>query len=142
MISDSKQQVFKSYYGFLCVRHLLHIVCMTILLETATLGTFVESLAQDISWNEFARATSNEALQRGFQSMPHQLAHDYFETIFKRPTFDFGTSSTETNIVFLVRVLWEDRGSFFTLCSRGLLPGCTMLLLTAWKLMCNDPDGW
>ncbi|KAG9080561.1 hypothetical protein FS749_007964 [Ceratobasidium sp. UAMH 11750] len=46
---------------------------------------------------------------------------------------------TETDARFLITKLWMDRQSLFTLCSNGLLPGCALLLLAAWKWLPTEP---
>ncbi|KAG9077758.1 hypothetical protein FRC06_008724 [Ceratobasidium sp. 370] len=51
-----------------------------------------------------------------------------------------GQSLGEVDALGLARLIWEDRGSFSTLSSRGLLPGCTLLLLAALKQLSTHSD--
>ncbi|KAG8775636.1 hypothetical protein FRC12_001351 [Ceratobasidium sp. 428] len=48
--------------------------------------------------------------------------------------------SGDPDVTMLARALWEDRDSFITLCIRGLLPGCALLLFACFQILHSDKD--
>ncbi|KAG9088799.1 hypothetical protein FRC07_012471, partial [Ceratobasidium sp. 392] len=53
----------------------------------------------------------------------------------RNSSFTRDSKGVEMDSAALVSVLWESRDKFFVLCSRGLLPGCSLLLLTMFTLL-------
>ncbi|KAF8681640.1 hypothetical protein RHS04_03700 [Rhizoctonia solani] len=43
--------VFNNYFGFLCIRHLIRMVCIGVLSETSSLDKFLRALEPSLSWN-------------------------------------------------------------------------------------------
>ncbi|KAG9091546.1 hypothetical protein FS749_016460 [Ceratobasidium sp. UAMH 11750] len=135
MVVSRSTNVFKNYYGFLCVRNLVHINCLTILRETNTLGRVIGSLRPNASWNDMSQALAFVALDRATGATRDVTSLENFSGMFTRPGFAFDHTTGEANMSMLARMLWEGRDSFLTLCSLGLLPGCALLLLAVLKLL-------
>ncbi|KAG8719364.1 hypothetical protein FRC08_003030 [Ceratobasidium sp. 394] len=130
-------KVFKYYYGFLCIRHLLHIICLAVLEQTHTPDTFLESLRQGTIWSDISiKATALESLKRMGQATKNAASFDIFcrKFIVSGPTKDFNASGAS----LIASLLWQDRDSFLALCSQGLLPGCALLLLVSLKLLSTN----
>ncbi|KAG8772726.1 hypothetical protein FRC12_002923 [Ceratobasidium sp. 428] len=126
--------VFKNYYGFLCVRYLLHTVCLAAL--GPTVDVFVRSLPQNASWSDVSSRVAAEALKRAAQVTKNASSFEDYYGIFRGSRFlDFlkDSDAGETYSFFLTGLLWSDRGSFLRLCQKGLLPGSAILLMIALK---------
>ncbi|KAG8700223.1 hypothetical protein FRC08_004829, partial [Ceratobasidium sp. 394] len=134
--------VFSHYYGFLCVRYTLHIICLNILAETKTLDGLLGSLDSDISCDKLTWATAVEASEVVRRASTTTESLEEFYRIFSRPSFSsflLDTNANITDVSLLSRALWEDRGSFFMLCTRGYLPGSALLLLAMFKSLPTRP---
>ncbi|KAG8679476.1 hypothetical protein FRC09_018944, partial [Ceratobasidium sp. 395] len=66
-LSISRQKILKYYYGFLCVRHLLHLLCLSILEEAGVLNGYLESLGLELGYNELTHAVARKVLKTVFQ---------------------------------------------------------------------------
>ncbi|KAG8720845.1 hypothetical protein FRC08_017886 [Ceratobasidium sp. 394] len=98
------------------------------------LDEILGSLPPSVDWNEFSDSIADAASGLTADTtttadLPHILNQIFSETYF----FEFQGMDNRSDVEFLIVELWMDRQSFFTLCSRGLLPGCALLLLAAWK---------
>ncbi|KAG9103139.1 hypothetical protein FRC07_010078, partial [Ceratobasidium sp. 392] len=129
--------VFKSYYGFLCVRYLVHATCLAILGTVHyDMGAFIGSLPQNASWSDSSTRVAAEALKQAAQATQTAASlEDYHRVLEGSQFFDlFGDQPTEdSHRAFIIMMLWKDRGSFLRLYQRGLLPGCTLLFMIALK---------
>jgi hypothetical protein len=136
-------QILKHYYGFLCIRQILHIVCIAILQEMDALDALLGCLDHEAGSKKFTHVTAYITLRLlvDVTSKPG-LTRDMFTSIFEgRALFPSVGGVTNEDILLLVRLLWEDRGSFFTLCIRGLLPGCTVFLYTIFHSLMVYTEG-
>ncbi|KAG9093835.1 hypothetical protein FRC07_011407 [Ceratobasidium sp. 392] len=87
-----------------------------------------------------SRAVASEALHNSGEAMTDTNSlYDLYKAIL-HPSFVTPKVETETDSSFLVRVLWDDRASFLKLCINGLLPGCSLLLLTISALLTTTPE--
>ncbi|KAG9087477.1 hypothetical protein FS749_002894 [Ceratobasidium sp. UAMH 11750] len=128
-LSDSKEQVFRYYYGFLCVRHLLYTTCFTIVEKMHSTDRVLGSLHPDASWSDWCQAMTIEALDIVAEVMTDiDLFEEFCKLFTQSRTFISDSSGSETKTPLLISALWDHRESFLTLCSHGLLPGCTLLL--------------
>ncbi|KAG8727350.1 hypothetical protein FRC12_022560 [Ceratobasidium sp. 428] len=130
-LSISRQKILKYYYGFLCVRHLLHLLCLSILEEAGVLNGYLESLGLELGYNELTHAVARKVLKTVFQE---KKGFGLEEVAWA--SSDHSSSSddlpAETDLTLLISLLWDDRGSFLTLCANQSLPGCSTLLFTAF----------
>ncbi|KAG9088349.1 hypothetical protein FRC06_002080 [Ceratobasidium sp. 370] len=123
-----------SYYGFLCVRQILHLTCLAIISNphptnhfyrtldtTESYKTQTETLARRVMW-EVGEGATGEWVAGTILQMAVRLAQIS------------GESGGSTDFPLVIRKLWEDRDSFLTLCARGMLPGCPLLLFAVYTL--------
>ncbi|KAG9087358.1 hypothetical protein FS749_002968, partial [Ceratobasidium sp. UAMH 11750] len=139
MMTVNCRKLFKHYYGFLCFRHLLHTICLVSLNETQTPATLLKSLNQGASWNDLCKLVAFEALNKGEKAAGDAASFQQFCGFFAGSRF-LGDLHPGVFAAAILIPLWEDRDSFLTLCLRGLLPGCSLLLLIVLKLLPLHPD--
>lgn len=113
-------------------------ISIGILLETNTLDNLLRSLDKSLNWKQVNRAISDEAMRQVSSITQAQLGFRtcaVFEPVFGQstPLKSVGRING-TDIMFIVNLLWDDRVSFLSLCSCGLLPGCTILLFTIYQI--------
>ncbi|KAG9078416.1 hypothetical protein FS749_009556 [Ceratobasidium sp. UAMH 11750] len=133
-----KDKIFRHYYGFLLVRFLVHVVCDIFLSQTNSLGKLVGSLPQNTNWAGLSQAMAFGALDRaGDMATTADSLVDYCNALINLISDE---SLGEVDALGLVRLLWEDRGSFMALSSHGLLPGSTLVLLAALKQLATHSD--
>ncbi|KAG8718601.1 hypothetical protein FRC08_004845 [Ceratobasidium sp. 394] len=139
-ITRSGLKIFERYYGFLCVRHLLQITCLTVLREMSGQDDFPGSSQHGNSWNELARIATLKALQLAGEATTNSTSLEALYRVFTSRNFELDNSTIEADSSFLVRVLWLNRAYFLKLCAGGLLPGCSLLLLALLKLFPVTPE--
>ncbi|KAG8699185.1 hypothetical protein FRC08_005456 [Ceratobasidium sp. 394] len=132
-IVNGHSSVFKNYYGFLCVRYLIHITCLAVLKGTNTLDQLLGSLRKNASWSEMSQALSFAALDRFAEASRGTESLEEFYRILTYPSLVLDDLLGKANVSILAYLLWESRDMFLVLCSRGLLPGCALLLLMVSK---------
>ncbi|KAG8720847.1 hypothetical protein FRC08_017888, partial [Ceratobasidium sp. 394] len=125
--------IFKHYWGFLCVRYILHTTCLTLLEEVGMLDEILGLLPPSEDWNEFSDSIAEAASGLTADTVTTAALPRILNQIFSETSFSKFQGRVETDAGFLIRQLWMDRESFFALCSDGLLPGCALLFLAAWK---------
>ncbi|KAG8699184.1 hypothetical protein FRC08_005455 [Ceratobasidium sp. 394] len=87
-----------------------------------------------MGWEEMAHELAAEAMERaGRVTTDMKLLERLYLVIWGSKRF-----SGKPDIVLLTRALWEDRESFLTLCMRGLLPGCALLVFACCQLIRED----
>ncbi|KAG9097349.1 hypothetical protein FS749_006522 [Ceratobasidium sp. UAMH 11750] len=124
-------QIFKHYYGFLCVRYLVHIACLSVLREANLLDRTLRSLPRNLNWVQMSQAIAFAALNKAGNATVDPASLQEFYQIFEA----FYATEGKNDISFLVSSLWKDRDSFLEICLSSLLPGCPLLLLAALKLL-------
>ncbi|KAG8724722.1 hypothetical protein FRC09_015195 [Ceratobasidium sp. 395] len=137
-LANDVRNIFQHYYGFLCVRYLLHITCLAALGPTRhAVNKILNTLPQDASWEELCKIISIEALDKASQAMRNPTSFNEFCRVFDDNRFSGSfedDSPKELYIALTATLLWGDRDLFFTLCQRDLLPGSTLLLVVALEL--------
>ncbi|KAG9081619.1 hypothetical protein FS749_007531 [Ceratobasidium sp. UAMH 11750] len=141
LYTTNGQPIFKHYWGFLCVRYILHTTCLTLLQEVDMLDEVLGLLPPSEDWNEFSDAIAGAASGLTADTVTTTALPRILNQIFSETHFAEFEGAVETDAGFLIREFWMDRQSFFTLCSSGLLPGCALLFLalTAWKWFPTEP---
>ncbi|KAG8704071.1 hypothetical protein FRC09_003789 [Ceratobasidium sp. 395] len=132
-MAQSRRKVFDTYYGFLCIRHLMQLLCLSVLRETDDLG-FLDSLSVNVSWVTLSQAISVRALQKANDTLAldSSLAGLYKTLPFSG--FGRDDSGAERDGLFLSRILWADRATFLRLSILGLLPGLSVFLLALLRI--------
>ncbi|KAG8720846.1 hypothetical protein FRC08_017887 [Ceratobasidium sp. 394] len=133
------QPIFKHYWGFLCVRYILHTTCLTLLEEVGMLDEILGLLPPSEDWNEFSDSIADAASGLTADTVTTAALPRILNQVFSETNFSKFQGRVETDAGFLIRQLWMDRESFFALCSDGLLPGCALLFLAAWKWFPTEP---
>ncbi|KAG8719151.1 hypothetical protein FRC09_011550 [Ceratobasidium sp. 395] len=138
MLNDF-DDLFKYYYGFLCIRHLLHITCLAALGRShQAIDTLVAKLPQNACWTDISNTVAAEALDRLAQTTRNAALFDKCCNSLTRVRIDGSVvksqSLEEMYITLVAASLWKARNSFLMLCQRGLLPGSTLLLVIALRL--------
>ncbi|KAG8751834.1 hypothetical protein FRC12_012235, partial [Ceratobasidium sp. 428] len=133
-------RIFKYYYGFVCVRHLLHHLCLIFLERRSTLSRLCESIPGYASWTVVSRTVAARALDLSAAMMLNPTLHDELGKLFVGSPY-FGTDTLgKAYFSSIVELLWNDRDSFLTLCSLNLLPGCGLFLAIAFRATFFDVD--
>ncbi|CAE6491854.1 unnamed protein product [Rhizoctonia solani] len=130
--------MFEHYYGFLCVRHLIRMVCIGIIRRHGSLDTFLSKMRRDFPWNKVTALLS----EASHDIMHNSLAANNeagtlrllgFSQTTRSAFADDGGLTTE-DIEFLINVLWESRKSILPLRFKGLLPGFPVFLFLLYNL--------
>lgn len=118
-------------------------ICLDILFETKTLDDVMKSLDRNIFWKRFNETIYREATHVISPNVPPKLGSGklvFLEPVFGQPVpLAHVGGITSSDIAFILDLLWEDRVLFFDLCSRGHLPGCTILLFTIFQITLITP---
>ncbi|KAG8716492.1 hypothetical protein FRC09_015690 [Ceratobasidium sp. 395] len=123
------------YYGFLCLRYLIHFTCRAVLAESDTTESGSESQQLSKGRNNVPQATAFTALDLAGRATRDPLSFPTFCKIFTQPSFLSDSLSQELFRSLLSKELWDDRDKFLTLCLRGQLPGFSLLLLAAMAML-------
>lgn len=119
-------------------------ICVGILLETDTLQDFLSSLWQDFDWTQITHVLSWKAMtltDSAIKSETGSSAHNLFDSIFEHPRVLSSIGSIGPHeAAFLLRMIWEDRASFFMLCDDARLAGSSMLLYRFYRIIMGSPE--
>ncbi|KAG9091504.1 hypothetical protein FRC06_000541 [Ceratobasidium sp. 370] len=138
--------IFGYYYGFLCVRHLMRMVCVGTLIETSVLEDFVASLDP----KEDSLEVTHKLAERALEQMHEALTTRNFMEIIavlgclsseSHAAFPTLGGLSYDDVGFLVRTLWKDRRAIITIGDRGLLPGLGVLLFVLCEMTTVSPTG-
>ncbi|QRV95163.1 hypothetical protein RhiJN_23181 [Ceratobasidium sp. AG-Ba] len=127
-------RLFKNYYGFICVRHAIHITCLEVLHATGILEEVSIALPRSANWAEMSRDIAFAALDRAANALSIPESYRSLCRIFTKPGV-FRHPNARQEIPHALSFIWDDRDSFTLLYSRGLLPGCALLLLASLTIL-------
>ncbi|CAE6533577.1 unnamed protein product [Rhizoctonia solani] len=127
-----KGGIFEHYYGFLCIRHLIRMVCIGAMRQCKKFDKFLndtksEAPRQEVTEALAARAldsmitvlcTENAAVVENLLGILSKSGHAF--------VIDGGLSYED--VEFLIKTLWKDRKSLVPLRRCGLLPGLPAIL--------------
>ncbi|CAE6447851.1 unnamed protein product [Rhizoctonia solani] len=123
---------FENYFGFLCIRNLIRMVCIGILSENSSLEGFLKKLNPDMSRNEVTELLSSMALNVVHQAMATNSSDTITDLLgfqsFGGAAFVDNGGLRQEDARFLVHLLWKSRKSIILLKSKQLLPGLPTLL--------------
>ncbi|QRV77382.1 hypothetical protein RhiJN_05397 [Ceratobasidium sp. AG-Ba] len=137
--------IFSYYYGFLCIRHLMRMVCIGTLMQNSVLEDFLDNLDP----RDSPIRVTTELADRALDVMHHALiTRDGMEIVRT-----LGMLSNENlnafpmlgglsfkDAEFLVTTLWNGRRSIITVGDRGLLPGLGVLLFVLCEMLTHNPN--
>ncbi|CAE6430182.1 unnamed protein product [Rhizoctonia solani] len=127
-----KGGIFDYYYGFLCIRHLIRMVCIGAMRQCKRLDKFLNNIGSDAPWQEVTEdlaastlesmitvlCSENAAVVENLLGMLSRSGHAF--------VVDGGLSHED--VEFLIQTLWKDRKSLISLRVCGLLPGLPAML--------------
>ncbi|CAE6373462.1 unnamed protein product [Rhizoctonia solani] len=133
-----KGGIFDRYYGFLCVRHLIRMVCIGAMRQCKRLDRFVKGIRPEVPWQEATKAlaastlqsmtevlcSENAAIVERLLAIMSQSGHAF--------TIDGGLSHED--VEFLILMLWKDRKSLIPLRLSGLLPGLPAMIFVLCEM--------
>ncbi|CAE6468213.1 unnamed protein product [Rhizoctonia solani] len=133
-----KGDMFEHYYGFLCVRHLIRMVCIGIIQRGGSWEAFLKTIQPECPWNRVTTLIS----EASHDIMHRTLMGNKQEATLKLLGFSETTSSvfadagglTTEDIEFLIDILWESRKSVLPLRFKGLLPGFPVFLFLLYNM--------
>ncbi|KAG8722162.1 hypothetical protein FRC08_006276 [Ceratobasidium sp. 394] len=134
---SGSRYVFENYYGFLCIRHLLHITCLCVLRGTNSLDQLLESLDQNAGWGDLAQAVASKALDTATSGV---ASTEEICRIIVSSSFVTYPDGREDCYLLLITLLGPDRGRLIELYLSGMLPGFSLFLLAIWKSLPSDPE--
>ncbi|KAG8700410.1 hypothetical protein FRC09_005971 [Ceratobasidium sp. 395] len=135
--SSDTGRALRYYYGFILLRHMLFATSSAILRGRATgaLYQIIPFLHPDASWDDWARAVAFRAIDITVRTMAVPGSFDHLCMLFTQEPFISDASGKDTKADLLVTALFGSRDRFLTLCLRGLVPGCALLLLALSNLL-------
>ncbi|KAJ1303165.1 hypothetical protein OPQ81_011366 [Rhizoctonia solani] len=114
-------EIFTYYYGFLCVRHLIRMVCIGTLTQNKALDAFLKDMKPGASRNIVTKCLAERAL--GF--MTNALYTEDLSNV---------ADALGCNVRFLVDVVWKSRKAIIPLRRGGLLPGLPALVFVLCEM--------
>ncbi|QRV94982.1 MYND Zn-finger protein [Ceratobasidium sp. AG-Ba] len=131
-----KAKIFKYYYGFIFIRFFVHAACGIVLKQTNNLKNLLRSTLIHIEdWHQCSRIMAHAALDIAARDVPTSGSSNgdlYTDSVVDLVPDEY---LMDLDAPSILRVIWEDRDSFLTLCARGLLPGVAVFLIVAFKTM-------
>ncbi|KAG8699093.1 hypothetical protein FRC09_006842 [Ceratobasidium sp. 395] len=136
---NKKCPIFKHYYGFICVRHLIQGACYTLLSQSDNLDQ-LKSLPRSATWGEMSRVLAFKAMDVTVEMAQDDQLFEMLLNTLSGASSDQGQEMEESYALMILSSLWFDRNSFMILCLRGLLPGCALLLLATYRFLLKEFD--
>ncbi|KAG8718604.1 hypothetical protein FRC08_004848 [Ceratobasidium sp. 394] len=137
----NKAKVFNHHYGFLCVRQMLHLFCLTIISNPDPDNSFYKTLGHTASYRAQTEAVARRVMWEVGEGFRGEWKTPTFVQMFSRLCQIWDESGKSTDLPLVIRKLWEDRDSFLILCARGLLPGFPLLLFASYTLAPKGDKG-
>ncbi|CAE6466979.1 unnamed protein product [Rhizoctonia solani] len=127
-----KGGIFGHYYGFLCVRHLIRMVCVGAMRQCKKFDKFLNDMKSDVLWQEVTEALAASTLESMITVLcsENEAVVEHLLGIISKSGHAFvidGGLSYE-DVEFLIQTLWKDRKSIIPLRIAGLLPGLPAML--------------
>ncbi|CEL62737.1 hypothetical protein RSOLAG1IB_05094 [Rhizoctonia solani AG-1 IB] len=134
-----KGGVFDRYYGFLCVRHLIRMVCIGVMRQCKQLDKFLNIIKPEAPWQEITKALGLSTLQSMKEALCSGNATNVERLLAMMSqsgrafTIDGGISYEDAE--FLILMLWKARKSLIPLGLAGLLPGLSAMLFVLSQMI-------
>ncbi|KDN46731.1 hypothetical protein RSAG8_04111, partial [Rhizoctonia solani AG-8 WAC10335] len=133
--------ILKHYYGFICVRHLVHMISLGTVENSKKANAFLTKTPPSTPWTKASEQLSEAALELMFRA----VAAEDMVTLFSimgfvpvNPLVAFkgacDNGLTEEDAWFWIDVLWKSRKSIIFLRSKGLLHGLPVLLFVFYHI--------
>ncbi|KDN44035.1 hypothetical protein RSAG8_05767, partial [Rhizoctonia solani AG-8 WAC10335] len=141
-------RIFDHYYGFLCIRHLVRMVCIGALTKGGTFERVLNELDPNFPWVYLLGVLSDATLfyMQGLLEQHEQNGHN--STFLSEPLFLDDSAPGPDDAKFLLGLLWNDRDSIIPLRrdsiiplrAQDALPGLPALILVLSQLLGHMPS--
>ncbi|QRV95201.1 MYND Zn-finger protein [Ceratobasidium sp. AG-Ba] len=132
-------RVTRFYYGFSAVRHIVQTTCINIMREIGPADAIEKVLDFAGDWNRMANRIAQSALDLANEAWKSVRSRNKLFAIFSGPRFTESRAIGAEFATELGQMLWMDRGTILTFYTRGLLPGCPLLLLALLNQILAEP---
>ncbi|KAJ1303166.1 hypothetical protein OPQ81_011367 [Rhizoctonia solani] len=127
-----KGGIFDYYYGFLCVRHLIRMICIDAMRQCKKFDGFLNGIKPDVPWQEATEALAASTLESMITVLCSENAA-VIESLLgimstKGHAFVIDGGLSYEDVEFLIHTLWKARKSIILLRLSGLLPGLPAML--------------
>lgn len=130
------RKVFGNYYGYSCIRYLLYLMSLSLINKPQVVEALLKDLDQGAAWSDVSEVAASEALEwiaGAIKGAPWFGVHFVLSPSCFRLIQDEDASGKYASQI--ISMLWEDRSSFLALCSKGQLPGYSVLLVVTWNFL-------
>ncbi|KAG8758997.1 hypothetical protein FRC12_009869 [Ceratobasidium sp. 428] len=130
--------IFDYYYGYLCMRHIMRVICIGTLIEAGVLEDFLNDLDPKLHPVEVAGDLDSTAFDLMTQALlKGDISYIGLGLGLKPPNWDafpcVGGLSFD-DVEFLIMILWNNRRQLITLIEHGMVPGFPALLYTLCEM--------
>ncbi|CAE6445080.1 unnamed protein product [Rhizoctonia solani] len=131
-------EILSHYYGFLCLRHLIRMVCIGTLTQNKALDSFLQGMNPSASRNIVTGCLAESALQFMTDALYTQDLSNVADALGcsaktgRAFVIDGGLSFRDVR--FLVDVVWKSRKAIIPLRRNGLLPGLPALVFVLCEM--------
>ncbi|KAG8742954.1 hypothetical protein FRC12_015192 [Ceratobasidium sp. 428] len=132
--------IFKHYYGLLSVRSMVHFTCVTILKATNTLAGARKRIKPSMKLDDAFDLCASAALDEATKAVVNPSSWKHFCGIFSSAQFISDGRNRAAYVEVAIKLLSLSRESLYTLYTRGLLPGCSLMLLAISAALPKDAN--
>ncbi|CAE6436375.1 unnamed protein product [Rhizoctonia solani] len=129
--------IFERYYGFLCIRHLVRMVCIGILTKGGIFEGVLDRLNSNLPWVHLLGVLSDATL---LYMWGYLEKYDQNMVFLNGPLFLDDTALDLDDAKFLLVLLWNDRASIIPLRAQDALPGLPALILVLSQFIGHNPS--
>ncbi|QRV95203.1 hypothetical protein RhiJN_23221 [Ceratobasidium sp. AG-Ba] len=123
--------IFRDHYGVLSMRYLTHLACYAVLKEAGDVESIVNPTNSTMDWPSLSEAMASKAL---YLASKKRTWKDFRATLTS-PAFVSRGAEAGFYSGLCLEMLWTARDSLLKLCVRGVLPGCSLLVLAAIQFL-------
>ncbi|CAE6464977.1 unnamed protein product [Rhizoctonia solani] len=133
-------RIFDHYYGFLCIRHLVRMVCIGTLTQCGMFDRVLDELDHHMPWTSLLGVLSDATLMY-MQAILLKHDHENCGPAFTEgPLFLEATALDADDAKFLLGLLWKDRAPIILLRTQDALPGLPALILVLSQMIARTPS--
>ncbi|KAG9081585.1 hypothetical protein FS749_007558 [Ceratobasidium sp. UAMH 11750] len=136
---EKSYSILKHYYGFLYIRLLIHLTCVTVLRETGALERTPGILRPNSTHKDIFQAVAFLALDIAGKASANPTSLTEFCEIFACPSFLSDKAARGLLSSIIIPEIWGERDMFLKLCANGLLPGCSLFFLATHSVLSHEP---
>ncbi|CAE7083614.1 unnamed protein product [Rhizoctonia solani] len=134
-----KGEIFSHYYGFLCVRHLIRMICISTLTKNEAFDSFLQDIKPNASRITVSESLAEKALGFMTEALYTEDLSNVADTLGCSPktgtAFMIDGGLSFRDVRFLVDVIWKSRKAIIPLRRCGLLPGLPALVFVLCEMI-------